>query len=52
MAVLLLFEKSDSLSYEDLKETTKLTDDQFPRSDLLIFFQLSKTEIRFFIIKN
>ena len=31
MAVLLLFEKSDSLSYAELQDTTKLTDDQFPR---------------------
>jgi len=31
MAVLLLFEKSDSLSYTELMETTKLTSDQFPR---------------------
>jgi len=31
MSVLLLFDKSDSLSYSDLQETTKLTDDQFPR---------------------
>jgi cullin 2 len=31
MAVLLLFDKSDSLSYKELQETTKLTDDQFPR---------------------
>lgn len=31
MAVLLLFDKSDSLSYRELQETTKLTDDQFPR---------------------
>ena len=47
MAVLLLFEKSDSLSYEDLKETTKLTDDQFPRLDLLIFFQFQKQKLDF-----
>jgi len=31
MAVLLLFDKSDSLSYSELQETTKLPDDQFPR---------------------
>jgi len=31
MAVLLLFEQSDSLSYKELQETTKLPDDQFPR---------------------
>jgi len=31
MAVLLLFDKSDSLSYSELQETTKLADDQFPR---------------------
>jgi len=31
MAVLLLFDKSDSLSYSDLQDTTKLSDDQFPR---------------------
>jgi hypothetical protein len=38
MAVLLLFEKSDSLSYAELQETTKLTDDQFPR-----YFNFSRT---------
>jgi len=31
MAVLLLFEQSDSLSFKELQETTKLPDDQFPR---------------------
>eukprot|EP00088_Acartia_fossae_P025136 TRINITY_DN259_c0_g1_i1.p1 TRINITY_DN259_c0_g1~~TRINITY_DN259_c0_g1_i1.p1 ORF type:complete len:742 (+),score=174.52 TRINITY_DN259_c0_g1_i1:927-3152(+) len=31
MSILLLFDKSDSLSYSELQETTKLTDDQFPR---------------------
>jgi len=31
MAVLLLFEQSDSLSFSELQETTKLPDDQFPR---------------------
>jgi len=31
MAVLLLFEQSDSLSYRDLQETTRLPEDQFPR---------------------
>jgi len=31
MAVLLLFDKSDSLSYKDLQETTKLSEEQFPR---------------------
>jgi len=31
MAVLLLFDKSDSLSFSELQETTKLADDQFPR---------------------
>jgi len=31
MAVLLLFEKSDCLSYSELEETTKLSPDQFPR---------------------
>ena len=31
MAVLLLFDKSDSLSYSELQETTKLADNQFPR---------------------
>merc|ERR1719410_1536389 len=31
MSVLLLFDKSDSLSYVELQETTKLSDDQFPR---------------------
>merc|ERR1719219_3299539 len=31
MSVLLLFDKSDSLSYTELQETTKLADDQFPR---------------------
>ena len=32
MAVLLLFDQTDSLSYAELQETTKLADDQFPRS--------------------
>ena len=31
MSVLLLFDKSDSLSYTELMEATKLTEDQFPR---------------------
>jgi len=31
MAVLLLFDQTDSLSYAELQETTKLADDQFPR---------------------
>ena len=31
MSVLLLFDKSDSLSYVELQENTKLSDDQFPR---------------------
>jgi cullin 2 len=31
MAVLLLFDQTDSLSYLELQETTKLADDQFPR---------------------
>ena len=31
MSVLLLFDKSDSLSYLELQETTKLSDEQFPR---------------------
>jgi len=31
MSVLLLFEKSDSLSFSELQDTTKLSDDQFPR---------------------
>merc|ERR1711902_113917 len=31
MAVLLLFDQTDSLSYVELQETTKLADDQFPR---------------------
>ncbi len=31
MALLLLFEKSDSLSYNELKATTKIAEDQFPR---------------------
>jgi len=31
MSVLLLFDKSDSLSYTELQETTKLSDEQFPR---------------------
>ena len=31
MSVLLLFDKSDSLSYSELQESTQLTDDQFPR---------------------
>ena len=31
MSVLLLFDKSDSLSYAELQETTKLSDEQFPR---------------------
>ena len=31
MAILLLFEKSDSLSYSELHATTKIADDQFPR---------------------
>jgi DNA-binding IclR family transcriptional regulator len=31
MALLLLFEKSDSLSYRELHATTKISDDQFPR---------------------
>jgi hypothetical protein len=40
MAVLLLFEKSDSLSYAELQETTKLTDDQFPRLAYEVFLFL------------
>ena len=31
MSILLLFEKSDNLSYNELKATTKISDDQFPR---------------------
>ena len=31
MSILLLFEKSDSLSYNELKNATKISDDQFPR---------------------
>lgn len=31
MSVLLLFDKSDSLTYSELQESTQLTDDQFPR---------------------
>ena len=31
MSILLLFEKSDSLSFNELKATTKISDDQFPR---------------------
>ena len=31
MSVLLLFDKSDSLSYIELQEATKLAEDQFPR---------------------
>jgi cullin 2 len=31
MSVLLLYEKSDSLSYSELAETTKIAPDQFPR---------------------
>lgn len=31
MSVLLLFDKSDTLSYLELQETTKLSDEQFPR---------------------
>ena len=31
MALLLLFEKSDSLNYKELHTTTKMSDEQFPR---------------------
>ena len=31
MALLLLFEKSDNLSYKELQATTKMAEDQFPR---------------------
>lgn len=31
MAILLLFEKSDNLSYNELKATTKISDDHFPK---------------------
>ena len=31
MSILLLFEKSDSLSFNELKNATKISDDQFPR---------------------
>ena len=31
MALLLLFEKSDSLNYKELHATTKMSDEQFPR---------------------
>jgi hypothetical protein len=31
MALLLLFEKTDSLSYKELQATTKMAEDQFPR---------------------
>ena len=31
MALLLLFEKSDHLSYNELKATTKISDDHFPK---------------------
>ena len=31
MSILLLFEKSDSLSYNELKATTKISDDHFPK---------------------
>ena len=31
MSILLLFEKSDTLSFNELKATTKISDDQFPR---------------------
>ena len=31
MSVLLLFDKSDTLSYLELQETTTLSDEQFPR---------------------
>ena len=31
MAILLLFEKTDSLSYSELQETTNILEDQFPR---------------------
>ncbi len=31
MSLLLLFEKTDSLSYDELQETTKIAPDQFPR---------------------
>ena len=31
MAILLLFEKTDCLSYKELHLTTKIADDQFPR---------------------
>jgi hypothetical protein len=31
MSILLLFEKSDKLSYNELKATTTISDDQFPR---------------------
>ena len=31
MAILLLFEKTDSLSYRELQETTNILEEQFPR---------------------
>ena len=48
MAVLLLFDKSDSLSFSELQETTKLADDQFPRYlDIVDTLRLFNSYVRY-----
>ncbi len=55
MAILLLFEKSDSLSYRELQETTNILEDQFPRylqslldSKLLICFEVRTDDLVYY----
>ena len=53
MALLLLFEKSDSLNFKELHATTKMSEEQFPRYvQSLIDAKLltSNTEVLYIII--
>ena len=53
MALLLLFEKSDSLNFKELHATTKMSEEQFPRYvQSLVDAKLltSNTEVLYIII--